>query len=84
VLLTAQLEAVVGTTEETTPGINRLIAMEKDDQLSVPAIDGWVSPANVRTARGHWSDRFQARIQTKRMRCLCPILSYSSSNLFFS
>jgi adenosylhomocysteinase len=33
-----QVKDIIGTTEETTTGINRLIAMEKDGQLSFPAI----------------------------------------------
>jgi len=34
----AQVKDIIGTTEETTTGINRLIAMEKDGQLTFPAI----------------------------------------------
>lgn len=33
-----QVKDIVGTTEETTTGINRLLSMEKDGQLSFPAI----------------------------------------------
>ncbi len=33
-----QVKDIIGTTEETTTGINRLIAMAKDNQLSFPAI----------------------------------------------
>jgi adenosylhomocysteinase len=34
----AQVKELIGTTEETTTGINRLLAMEKDNQLTFPAI----------------------------------------------
>ena len=33
-----QIKDIIGTTEETTTGITRLIAMEKDNQLTFPAI----------------------------------------------
>lgn len=33
-----QIKDIIGTTEETTTGINRLIAMERDNQLSFPAV----------------------------------------------
>lgn len=33
-----QIEAIIGTTEETTTGVNRLLAMQRDDKLKFPAI----------------------------------------------